>query len=202
MNDDLNEQIDAQLRAAFAPPPQRRLAAIAAAATPAVAAPTGRALPWLLAAAVGMLAAVLAFDAFDRVRSPGAYRPAELGAVFAAAYDRGVASGWDAGRCCEVPVDLGARCQEQCGQGLSFAGREGVELRGCYCGVPTGGCVGLMLRAEGTPVSAFVLRADEDPGVSLEGRDDVALARRQVGDLVVYSLGAAGHAAVLASFSR
>ena len=180
MSEPSDDRIDDLLRAAFAPPADERFAEMAETAQqgPAAPAPVVRPLwPWLLAAAAAMLVGVLIFDALQRPERPDAYESAELGAIWAAAYDHAVDSGFGSGGCCEVPTNLAERCQEVCGQALSFGGSDDAQLLGCYCGLSTGGCLGLMLQVDGEPISVFVLRADQDPRPVLRDRDELQLRR-------------------------
>jgi len=121
--------------------------------------------------------------------------------MWAAAYDHAIDTGFGIGGCCEAPTDLSARCREVCGQALSFGGSEDVELLGCYCGLPTGGCLGLMMQVDGHPISVFVLPADQDPRPVLEGRDELTMERRELGSLVLYSIGYEPSEQALAGFS-
>ncbi|MFN3243764.1 MAG: hypothetical protein ACE37K_19815 [Planctomycetota bacterium] len=204
MSEPDDDRIDDLLRAAFVPPPDEAFAAMAESArqdAPAPGAAPRPLWPWLLAAAAVMLVGVLVFDALQRPDRPDAYRPAELGAMWAAAYDHAIDTGFGGGGCCEAPTDLAQRCREVCGQALSFGGRGDVQLLGCYCGLSTGGCLGLMLQVDGAPISVFVLRADQDPRPVLEGRDELVLQRRALGELVLYSIGYERREQALAGFS-
>ena len=201
MNQPEDDRIDEQLRAAFAPPEASRFEAMAREVTTAVAPAPRRLWPWLLGLAAAMLVGVLLADALSRPDRPDRYEGAELGRIWTAAYEHAVENGFGGGSCCQAPTDLAARCREVCGQALSFAGAGDVELLGCYCGLPTGGCLGLLMQVQGEPVSVFVLPRDRDPRPVLDERDRLRLRRRELGDLVLYAVGPREADEALAGFS-
>lgn len=202
MNDEPDDLIDQRLRAAFAPPPAEHYEQVARGASR----PTRTLWPWALAAAAAMLAFVLLVDSSRRgvAVGPDGHSPKQLGAMWVAAYDHSIDQGFGVGGCCENSADLASRCQEVCGQSLSYRGDEDqdVQLLGCYCGsLPTGGCVGVLLQVRGDPVAVFVLPLSRDPRPILVDRDDLVLSRRELGGLALYSVAYEDRQEALAGFS-
>lgn len=181
-NDDL---IDEQLRQAFAPPPAEHYREVAQ----GISRPVRPWWPWLTLAAAAMLLVAFLWDGRGDVSGPGRPGGAKLGAMWVAAYDHAIDSGFGVGGCCEAPLDLSAKCREVCGAALSFGGNDDLQLLGCYCGgKPTGGCLGLLLQVDGDPVAVFVAPLDADPRPVLAERSELNLRRRVIGSVVLYSL--------------
>lgn len=184
MNDPLDETLDARLRGAFAPPPDHELTAIARRATgTAVRRPFW---PWLLAAAALLL--TIGFVVTRPVRGPEGHDGAELGAIWAAAFAHAEANGFGAGSCCDGGQDLGVACQQRFAVRLGFGGNGGLAVHGCYCGLPTGGCVAALAHVGGEPLGVFVMPRDRDPGPQLPSGSNLHLARRELGPLVLYAV--------------
>jgi hypothetical protein len=110
-------------------------------------------------------------------RGPEGHDGRQIGAMWVAAYDHAIDTGFGTAGCCESQTDFSEKCREVCGQTLSFVGAEDAQVLGCYSGLPTGGCVGLLLRVQGDPVSVFVVRRDADPHPMISSCDDVSSAR-------------------------
>ncbi|HEX5054785.1 MAG TPA: hypothetical protein VFZ65_23615 [Planctomycetota bacterium] len=187
-----DEQLDAALRSAFAPPP----AAVFAAQARTVSAARVRrpAWPWLLAAAALL---VTAWFAIDRARRQPVAQ--QLGALWVAAYEHALTSGFDGGSCCEPTFDLAKACQDQFAAKLGVHA-DAVKLLGCYCGLPTGGCMALLARAGTSPVGIYVVAAGHDPHPQLPPGSALHLARREMGALVLYALSESAAADALAGF--
>ena len=197
MNNDADDLIDAHLRQAFAPPPEQHYVEVARGVTR----PVRRIWPWLLAVAAAMLLFAVLYEGRGNVRGPEGHDARSLGAMWVAAYDHAIETGFGVGGCCEPSLDLSAKCHEVCGQSLSFHGEGDVRLLGCYCGLPTGGCLGLLLQVRGQPVSVFVMPRDRDPRPVLGSRSGLALQRRELGPLVLYSIADEKRDEVLLGFS-
>jgi len=199
MNDhELDRQIDASLRGAFVPPAPATLAAMAARATGVPR--RGPIWPWLMAAAAllvvsGMLAM------WPARRGPEGHDGAQLGAMWAAAYHDAAKQGFGSVGCCQPDPDLSKASSEQFSCGLRFAPNSAVALLGSYSGLPTGGCMALLARADGAPVCVCVVPAKQDPKVELPAGSGLHLARREVGDLVLYALSKSPGVSALESFS-
>lgn len=187
-----DRHLDEQLRAAFAPLPADRLAAIARAG---ISPPQPRApwLTWLLAtAALCLLTFVLSRDG-DGATEVGRGGDPALGAMWAAAYDdatgRGLANCCGgAGGCAMGGFDLDAACRARFEAPLGVTAGSGLRLVGAYEGLPTGGCMALLAESEQVPMCVFVMRREHDRGVVLPADKVLTLARREVGDLVVYGV--------------
>ncbi len=199
-DDVLDENLDEKLRAAFAPPPPH----VHAAAARAAAAPRahGPRWPWLLAAAaVAVLGVVFAMT--RTTRGTHTHDGHALGAMWVAAYEHAVARG-DAGSfCCDPGSDFARTCEQRFAARIvvgASAGASEVELCGCYCGLPTGGCVAAMARTSAGPVGLFVVPRDADPAPRLPRDSDLHLARRELGPVVLYALSSASPAEPLARF--
>ena len=194
-HDDLDRHLDEQLRAAFAPPSPDRLAALVREA----AEPRRRSLPvpiLLLGAAAALLLAFAigrwsAPSASTSSTGPAAVSGEELGAMWVAAYedavDRGFMNSCGAG-CAMEGFDLAGACRQRFSAPLQVAADAEVEIVGAYDGLPTGGCMTLLTESKDRPVCVFVLPRSEDPNVELPPGKPFHLARRAVGDLVLYAL--------------
>lgn len=185
MNEAPDAKLDAALRAAFAPPPPEQFAALARQA--AGPSPRGRIWPWLVAAAALLVVALLLLRE-PPARGPEGHDGHELGAMWAAAYDDAVAKGFGEVSCCQVGLDLPHACRERFACGFDVAHGSDVALLGTYSGRPTGGSMTLLARIGGAPVCVCVVPEQHDPRVALPKGSDLHLARREVGDLVLYAL--------------
>lgn len=211
-DDDLDRSLDAQLRAAFAPPPAASFAGAAA----RVARPAGmrrRWQWWLAAAAAALLVWVLAHD---RPRlGPEGHDGRELGALWAAAYADAVTRGFGGtgvggsgvdgggqghGGCCVTSFDLGMACQRRFATRLELAAAGDLTVVGSYRGLSTGGCMAVLARYGDEPVSVCVVRAEDDPRVELPADSPLHLARRELGGVVLYALSNAPPRAALDQF--
>ncbi|MBX3462958.1 MAG: hypothetical protein KF830_07290 [Planctomycetes bacterium] len=195
MNTDLDRSIDQALRAALAPPPAAAFALLARRASGRRA--PWRRWPWALAAAAALLVGALVL-----ALQPGRPTPrsgVELGALWVAAYEHAMGQGFEGGPCCDLVGDLPQACQERFATQLDIAAGP-VRMLGCYCGLPTGGCMTLLVRHDGTPVCVFVLPRTEDPRPALPAGSRYDLARRELGDVVVYALSESVSAATVAEF--
>lgn len=182
MNEPLDDAIDARLRAAFAPPSPPQLAAAARAA---VAEPAARPLwPWLLAAAALLL--VFGLYALRSPRGPEGHDGAQLGAMWAAAYEHALTNGFGGGSCCDPQQDFGIVCEQKFAVKLEVAG--GVTLHGCYCGLPTGGGVAVLADTADGPVGVFAVPRGRDPRPRLPAGCPLQLARRELGPVVLYAI--------------
>ncbi len=190
--DDIDDRLDAQLRAAFAPPPLE-FAALAA----RVVAPAPRRWPWLLAAAALLIAGAL--WALRGPRGTAADRGREVGAMWVAAYEHALAEGFADGACCQPNLDLRQACEQRFATQLDLT-PSSVHLLGCYCGLPTGGSMAILARTNDTPVCVYVLPRARDPHPVLPEGSRFELARRELGDLVLYAISASVSAATLAEF--
>ena len=189
--DDLaDRRLDAQLRAAFAPPPAATYAAAAAQAT-ASPPKAGWRWQWVLAAAALLLTVGVAF--LQRRCEPASRDGAELGSLWAAAYEHALANsaGSDGKRfCCDPSLDFCGTCEQRFAVRIGIGpGIEDLTLRGCYCGLPTGGCVAALIDTAQGPVGVFVLPRAKDPGPRLPAGSALRLARRELGSLVLYAVG-------------
>jgi hypothetical protein len=193
MIDPLDDNLDARLRAAFAPPPAADLAAVARRAA-AEHAPR-RPWWWLVVAAA---AAILVGAALwlRPVRGPEGHDGAQLGALWAAAFEQAETRGF--GACCDNAVDAGAVCQQRFAVKLAIGG--GIALQGCYCGLPTGGCVALLAQTRDGPAGVFVLPRDQDPRPRLPAGCPLELARRELGPVVLYAVSRTASARWLEQF--
>lgn len=184
MTEESDKMIDEQLRDAFTPPPAEHYADVAKGVSTAVK-PLWM---WVAASAAALLVILFAIDDGRGPRGPEGHDGREIGAMWVAAYDHAIDSGFGGGGCCGNKADFSDKCQEVCGQRLLFGGDEDVEVLGCYCGLPTGGCVGLLLQVEGNPVTVFVVPSETDPRPVIRNRDELRLRRRELGPLVLYAL--------------
>ncbi|MBL9077434.1 MAG: hypothetical protein JNL08_08025 [Planctomycetes bacterium] len=192
-----DHDVDGALRRAFAPPPAADFAAIAARA--AAAAPMRRPWPWLVSAAAVLLLAV-AWWWRPAARGTGEPVGETLGAMWIAAYEHAVADGFGGGSCCEPDLDLRQACEQRFAAQLDLEPAS-VRLLGCYCGpLPTGRCMALLARTDDTPVCVYVLPRAEDPRPRLPADSRFELARRELGEFVLYALSPSASAATLAEF--
>jgi hypothetical protein len=184
--DPIDHELDARLRAAFAPPAAASLAEHAARAARPSPRPPGRWWPWLAAAAA--LAGITLLVLAGPRRGPEGHDGRELGALFVASYRDALAHGFDCSSCCTPDIDLPAVCQATFAARLDLPANPDVELLGCYGGLPTGGCIALLTTAGGTPTCVFVVPRRNDPRIVLPDGCELHLARRVVGELVLYAL--------------
>lgn len=182
-----DELIDAQLRRAFSPPPDAHFGEVASAVVAAPVAHRPR-WPWIVAAAAAAL--VVALGLLRPQRGPEGHDGRQLAALWTAAYEHALDCGFGSAGCCAGDPDLAALCQRLCGTRLAFGGDgDGdVRLLGCYSGLPTGGCLALLLQVHGDPVCVFVVPRGNDPHPSLPPSASLTLSRRDLGPLVLYSL--------------
>lgn len=189
-DDDRDARLDAMLRRAYAPPPDELLAQAALAAT----APRPRGLPWqwLLAAAALLLTFVI-WHATKAPVGPEGHDGKQLGALWAAAYEHALANPRAPdGKpfCCDPSQDFCRTCEQRFSVRLGFgAANAGITLRGCYCGLSTGGCVAALVETSTGPVGVFVLPRSMDPEPELPAATPFRLARRELGGLVLYAVG-------------
>ena len=194
MNDPHDEALDARLRAAFAPPAPPQLAALARAAIGgSVARPVW---PWLLAAAALLL--TIGLYVARPARGPEGHDGAQLGAMWAAAYEHALTNGFGGGSCCDPGSDFGLVCVEKFAVKLDVAGD--VTLHGCYCGLPTGGGVAVLADTANGPVGVFVVPRGQDPRPCLPSGSTLQLARRELGPVVLYAVSRGASAPSLAPF--
>jgi hypothetical protein len=178
-----DDRLDDRLRAAFPLPPEQQFAAMA---RQAAVAPQPR-WPWLVAAAAAALL-VLVFALTRSPRGPEGHGADELGALWVAAYDHAIDTGFGSGSCCQPGSDLAAHCERAFGIALQLHESEAVSMLGCYCGLSTGGSLCALLQVGGDPVGVFVLPRARDPQPRLPADRDLALTRRELGPLVLYAL--------------
>lgn len=185
--------IDAKLRAAFAPPPD---ADFAAAARRAVAEHAPRRPWWWLV--VVAAAAILAGAALwlQPARGPEGHDGAQLGAMWAAAFEHAETHGF--GACCDRAAEVGAVCEQRFRVKLAVG--NGIALQGCYCGLPTGGCVALLAQTNDGPAGVFVLSRGEDPRPRLPAGCPFVLSRRELGPVVLYAVSRTATARSLEQF--
>lgn len=195
MTDPLDDSLDAHLRTAFAPPSAQRLAAAARAA---IGAPVARPVwPWLLAAAALLL--TIALYGMRPARGPEGHDGAQLGAMWAAAYEHALTNGFGGGSCCDPGQDFGLVCEQKFAVKLAVGGDD-VTLHGCYCGLPTGGGVAVLAATENGPVGVFVVPRHQDPRPCLPAGSTLQLARRELGPLVLYAVSRSAPARSLEPF--
>ncbi|MBM4062785.1 MAG: hypothetical protein FJ265_17070 [Planctomycetes bacterium] len=197
MTDPLDLRLDESLRAAFAPPPA---STFTAAAARAVGRP--RALPrwpWFVAAAALLVVAVL-MAAWPRPRGPEGHDGRELGALWAAAYHDAEAQGFGVEGCPRTGADLCNACEKRFSCRLAVAKGSDLALLGTYEGRPTGGSMTLLARAGGEPLCVCVLPQRQDPRVKLPRDSGLHLARRELGDLVLYAVAKSPARGALDSF--
>ena len=192
--DDLDHRLDAELQAAFGPPPAEAFARLG---TAVVASATRRPRwPWLLAVAAMLIVGLVAWS-----------RPAptpdgrQLGALWAAAFEHARSAGFRGGSCCGGPVDLAALCGDCCGAPLRLTTPTTVELHGTYTGLSTGGCTAVLADHGGTDVCICVVPATRDTAVELPAGSRLHLARRELGEVVLYALSTSPPDATLAQFA-
>jgi hypothetical protein len=199
-----DDRIDGLLRRAYAPPPA---ADVASAAAAAMTAPVRRAatVRWL-AAAAALLLAVGGWLLARGPVGPEGHDGAQLGAMWAAAYEHALANR-DApdGKsfCCDPTVDFCGTCEKRFDVRLGFgAVGKNITLRGCYCGLSTGGCIAALVDTTAGPVGVFVVPRGKDPRPQLPPQSPWRLVRRDLGALTLYAVGgaAADPAVPLAQF--
>jgi hypothetical protein len=193
MNDAADDRLDTTLRDAFQPPPAAEFVAVAA----RMAAPCPARWPWLLAAAVLAVTVALWFTRGNR--APESAEGRALGAMWVAAYEHALAEGFAGGSCCDPGIDLRQACEQRFAAQLDLV-PSSVHLIGCYCGLPTGGCMALLARTGDSPVCVYVLPRSRDPRPQLPSGSRFELARREVGELVLYAISESVSAATLAQF--
>jgi hypothetical protein len=191
--DELDRMTDRLLRTAFQPPPPAAFAAMAA----TVARSRPQRWPWLLAAAAVAIAALLWFRHGGRESDQRG--GLALGAMWVAAYEHAMAQGFEGGSCCDAVGDLPQACQDRFATQLDIAAGP-VRVLGCYCGLSTGDCMTLLARNDGTPVCVFVVSRAADPLPVLPVGSRYDLARRELGEVVLYALSASVSAATVAEF--
>lgn len=203
MNDDENDRLDAMLRDAFAPPPRETFERAARAAIPAAPAPRlqPRIATWPLLLAAAALFATLLLALWPARRGPEGHDGDQLGALWAAAYEHALATGFAGGSCCEGALDLASVCRQRFATPLQLAQGSDVALHGTYCGLPTGGCMTLLASAGGDPVCVYVVPRSQDPRVELPPDSPLCLERRELDDLVLYALSRSPAAAALRQFT-
>lgn len=190
-----DDRLDAELRRAFAPPPARAFAELASHTTRAAPSPRPwRAWRWLLATAAALLVAAL-WRHGPSDRQAGA----ALGRLWLTAYENAQSQGFTR-NCCEPVFDLATTCRDRFAATLGLAADAQVELIGCFCSVPAGDGMVLLAKQAGETGCVYVLRKEHDPGVTLPARTQLRLARREVGELVLYGLGTTASEAMLAQF--
>jgi hypothetical protein len=190
-----DDRLDAALRRAFTPPPARAFAELASRTTRAAPSPRPwRAWRWLLAAAAALVVAALWLQA-PSDRQDGA----ALGRLWLTAYENAQSQGFTR-NCCEPVFDLATTCRDRFAATLGLAADAQVELIGCFCSVPAGEGMVLLARQAGEACCVYVLRKEHDPGVTLPASTQLRLARRELGELVLYGLGAEATDATLAQF--
>jgi len=180
--DERDGQLDEQLRAAFSPPAPAHFERMARDVTR----PTRPLWPWIVGLAAALL--VVAMWLGRPPRGPEGHDAEQLGALWVAAYEQAVDSGFGGAGCCDPGSDLAAMCERFCGERLALGDDGRSELLGCYCGGPTGGCLGVMLRVDGEPVCVFVVPREHDPRPALPDDRGLQLTRRELGPLVLYAL--------------
>jgi hypothetical protein len=176
------------LREAFAPPIEFDAKAVARAATRS-APPADRRWPWLLAAAA--LLVTLAIAVWPR-SAPSIVTDGErLGSMWAAAYEHAVDNvapkADQPSMCCDPTQDFGAACERRFAVRLTIDG-EDLVIRGCYCGLPTGGCIAAMAETRDGPIGVFVVGRNDDPRPRLPPQAALQLVRRELGPLVLYAV--------------
>lgn len=191
---EVDDRLNAQLRGAFAPPQQQVFEEAARLAV----APRPSRWPWLLAAAALVVAVALAVS--RPRRGPEGHDGQQLGAMWAAAYAHAVDNGFAGGSCCDEGLDLRAACEAQFSMALDVAAAGPVKVLGCYCGLPTGGCLAVLARTNGAPVCVYVLPRNHDPRPQLPADSGLDLARREIGGVVLYAVSQAAAAETLTSF--
>lgn len=194
---ELDRRLDDTLRAVFAPPAAGAFVAYAERA----AGRTRRVpfWPWLIAAAALLVVGVL-LATWPRVRGPEGHDGRELGAMWAAAYQDAVAQGFGGVGCCKMGLNLHAECKQRFSCGLSLVRNTEMELLGTYSGRPTGGAMTLLASMAGAPVCVNVVPQHHAPDVTLPSDSGLHLARREVGDLVLFAVSKAPGADALQSF--
>jgi hypothetical protein len=129
----------------------------------------------------------------------------QLGSMWAAAYEHALAN--DAPRqgaqrmCCDPSQDFGAECERRFAVKLAIGG-EDVLLRGCYCGLPTGGCIAAMAETRDGPIGVFVVGRERDPRPQLPPQAPLQLVRRELGGLVLYAVARRQQASPEAALQR
>lgn len=182
----LDRALDDLLRGAFTPPPEAHFTDLAR----DVSQPVASAWPWrtlLLAAAALLVALGLWSRRPHEPHDPSADVPS-LGAMWVAAYDEAVRDGNQHPSCCDPGCDVGQLCREVCGQALCHDGSGAVALVGSYKGGPVGGCAAFVMRADDATVCVFVMPQREDRAVELPRDRQLVVGRRELGDLVLYSV--------------
>ena len=123
-------------------------------------------------------------SASARARSASGRAP---GAMWAAAFEHAETNGFVGGSCCDPASDFGVACEQKFEVRLEVGGDE-VTLYGCYCGLPTGGCVAALAETPQGPCGVFIVPKSCDPGACLPVGKDLCLARRELGSLVLYAV--------------
>lgn len=201
-DDPLDRSLDELLRGAFEPPTSQHFAAVAAGVAADVVRPAPPVWPWrtLWLAAATLLVALLWWQRAPGPHDAGAKSGAALGAMWVAAYDDAARDGSEHPSCCDAGCDLAALCRSLCGQGLNH--RDGaLDLVGSYRGKPVADCAALVMRAAGETVCVFVVPRHADRGVELPRDRELALSRRELGELVLYSVSPPLAVDTLAGFS-
>ena len=94
--------------------------------------------------------------------------------------------------CCDPKVDFCGTCEKRFDVRLGFgAAGPGITLRGCYCGLSTGGCVAALVDTAAGPVGVFVVPRGKDPRPQLPSQSPWRLVRRDLGALTLYAVGGA-----------
>lgn len=197
MNNSVEPELDAQLRTAFAPPPESHFAALARQAT----GQPRRTMPWsMLLAAAALIIVVLTLAMEPRVAGPEGHSGQELGKLWAAAYQDAEQQGFGGPGCCMMGFDLAGTCNQRFACPLQVAMGKQTHIFGSYTGLSTGGAVTVLGRHRGMPVCVCILPRDQSPEITLPKDSGLQLARREVGNLVLYSLAKDASEAALEAF--
>lgn len=197
--DELDRRLDDELRAAFTPPPAPEFEAVAR----RVARPRGNVLrrwPWMLLAAAALVLLGV-FLAGPWLRSSGdiGHGDEALGRAWITAYESAEKQGFGPS-CCEPGFDVGAACQGRFACCLGVESGGSLAVVGGYAGEVPPECMALLARDGDLPMCVFVMQKANDRSVRLPQDSDLHLARRELGDLVLYAVADAPPDRALAQF--
>ncbi len=213
---DCQGPIDDAIRRQFEPPTgDAVLARVLAAASAADSGGTSlriaplrrRALPWAIAAAVGLVVMAGSWRLVRPAISPpdrGSVPSSILSGTLEQVYGQAVASGFRPAWKCKTDKQFAMTTYSRFGTGLLLAEHEPAlqPMGWSYCDSISRHTAMLLLSVNGRNVIVYIDRAEHDPGQKLPSDPRLKLFRKEIGPLVLYELSPLDRANVLDLFYR